>query len=152
MTFTPTHLGKTSPIENDPNKVVLDLIPNPHPLLMYCARFCIPEFTSRCPVTGAPDFATLIIDYVPKKWLVESKSLKLWMYSFREHGAFHEDCTMSIGARLNMELEPRWLRIAGFWYARGGISIDVTWQSGEQPKDVAILDLNAMKPYLGRVS
>ena len=106
-------------------------MPNPHPDTDYLARFTVPEFTSLCPVTGQPDFAILVIDYVPGPWLVESKSLKLYMHSFRNHGAFHEDCTVAIGKRLADLLEPRYLRIGGYWYPRGGIPIDVFWQTGE---------------------
>ena len=95
-----------------------------------------PEFTSLCPVTGQPDFALLVIDYVPGPWLVESKSLKLYLHSFRNHGAFHEDCTVAIGKRLAGLLEPRFLRIGGYWYPRGGIPIDVFWQTGEMPKNL----------------
>ena len=106
-------------------------MPNPHPDTDYLARFTAPEFTSLCPVTGQPDFALLVIDYVPGPWLVESKSLKLYLHSFRNHGAFHEDCTVAIGKRLAELLEPRYLRIGGYWYPRGGIPIDVFWQTGE---------------------
>ncbi len=87
-------------------------------------------------MTGQPDFAHLVIDYVPSKWLVESKSLKLYLTSFRNHGAFHEDCTISIARRLVNFLEPTWLRIGGYWYPRGGIPIDVFWQTGSIPVDI----------------
>ncbi len=73
------------------------------------------------PVTGQPDFAHLMIDFVPGQWLLESKSLKLYIASFRNHGAFHEDCTVSIGKRIAAEIKPKWLRIGGYWYPRGGI-------------------------------
>ena len=79
---------------------MLERVPNPHPDKVYLARFTAPEFTSLCPVTGQPDFAHLVIDYVPRRWLVESKSLKLYLGSFRNHGAFHEDCTLAIAGRL----------------------------------------------------
>jgi 7-cyano-7-deazaguanine reductase len=143
---TLTHLGKTSPIENDPAKVVLDRIPNPHQAAYYAARFTIPEFTSLCPVTGQPDFATLIIDYFPNKWLVESKALKLYMYSFRDHGAFHEDCTLTIGRRLNDELQPHWFRIVGLWQPRGGIPIDIFWTTGELPHNCEAPEID-YRPY-----
>lgn len=142
-----THLGKVSAIENDPDKVVLDLIPNPQPKLLYNARFIVPEFTSLCPQTGQPDFATLIIDYVPNKYLVESKALKLYMFAHRNHGAFHEDVTVSIGFRLFTDLQPHWLRIAGFWNGRGGISINVVWENGTLPSCVHPLDINNLKLY-----
>ena len=108
-----------------------------------------PEFTSLCPITGAPDFAHLVIDYVPGETIVESKSLKLFLGSFRNHGAFHEDCTVGIGQRLFDEMKPKWLRIGGYWYPRGGIPIDVFWQSGESPKGVWIPD-QAVPGYRGR--
>ena len=145
-----SHLGKQSPIETNPEDVVLDRINNKHHLLNYVARFTIPEMTSLCPVTGQPDFATLVVDYIPNKWLVESKSLKLYVYAFRNVGSFHEDCTMTIGRRLAEVLEPDWLRIAGFWNARGGISIDVFWQTGLPPIGASIPDLMTVGPYLGR--
>ena len=108
-------------------------MPNPHADTDYVARFTAPEFTTLCPITGQPDFAHLVIDYVPGKWLVESKSLKLYLNSFRNHGAFHEDCTVAIGKRLFDLLKPKWLRIGGYWYPRGGMPIDVFWQAGKLP-------------------
>jgi len=131
-----THLGKPSPIPAYPAEATLDRVPNPHPDTDYVARFTAPEFTSICPVTGQPDFALLVIDYVPGNWLVESKSLKLYLTSFRNHGAFHEDCTVEIGKKLVKLLAPKWLRIGGYWYPRGGMPIDVFYQSGEPPKGV----------------
>src|SRR5271154_3724335 len=94
-------LGQPAAIPASPDQAVLDRVPNPHPDTNYVARFTFPEFTCMCPVTGQPDFATLVIDYVPKGWLVESKSLKLYLNSFRNHGAFHEQCTVVIGKRLH---------------------------------------------------
>ena len=102
----------------------------------YVARFTFPEFTVMCPVTGQPDFATLVIDYVPKDWLVESKSLKLYLNSFRNHGAFHEECTVTIGKKLVALLKPKWLRIGGYFHPRGGMPIDVFWQAGKLPAGV----------------
>jgi 7-cyano-7-deazaguanine reductase len=113
------------------------------------ARFTAPEFTSLCPVTGQPDFAHLVIDYVPKDFLVESKSLKLYLASFRNHGAFHEDCTVAIGKRMAALIKPAYLRIAGYWYPRGGIPIDVFWQTGTCPKSVWLPD-TGVSPYRGR--
>ena len=110
---------------------MLDRVPNPHPDTDYVARFTAPEFTALCPITGQPDFAHLVIDYVPGRWLLESKSLKLYLASFRNHGAFHEDCTVAIGKRLAALLKPKWLRIGGYWYPRGGMPIDVFWQTGQ---------------------
>jgi 7-cyano-7-deazaguanine reductase len=145
----PLQLGQPSPVPLSPEEARLDRVPNPHPDTDYVARFTAPEFTSLCPVTGQPDFALLVIDYVPDRWLVESKSLKLYLNSFRNHGAFHEDCTVAIGRRLVALLEPRFLRIGGYWYPRGGIPIDVFWQTGELPKNVWLPD-PGVAPYRGR--
>jgi 7-cyano-7-deazaguanine reductase len=142
-------LGRTAQLPETPDEAVLDRVPNPHPDTHYLARFTAPEFTSICPVTGQPDFAHLVIDYVPNAWLVESKSLKLYLGSFRNHGAFHEDCTVAIGKRLAGLLEPRFLRIGGYWYPRGGIPIDVFWQTGELPAGVWLPD-QGVAPYRGR--
>ena len=144
-----TQLGQATDIAPSPETAILERVPNPHPDTNYLARFTAPEFTSLCPVTGQPDFAHLVIDYVPDAWLVESKSLKLFLTSFRNHGAFHEDCTVGIGKRLVDTLAPRWLRIAGYWYPRGGIPIDVFWQTGEVPKGVWLPD-TGVPAYRGR--
>ena len=124
-----TMLGQMTGLPASPDEAVLEAVPNPHPDTLYVARFAVPEFTSICPVTGQPDFANLIIDYVPDQHLVESKSFKLFMGSFRNHGAFHEDCTIMVAKRLIECMQPKWLRIGGYWYPRGGIPIDVFWQS-----------------------
>lgn len=142
-------LGKASALPQSPEEAVLDRVPNPHPGTDYLARFTCPEFTSICPVTGQPDFGILVIDYLPGDWLVESKSLKLFLSSFRNHGAFHEDCTVGIGKRLVDLLAPRWFRIGGYWYARGGIPIDVFWQTGEAPKGLWLPD-QGVAPYRAR--
>jgi 7-cyano-7-deazaguanine reductase len=131
-------LGQQTPPPASPDEAVLDRIPNPAPGRPYLIRFTCPEFTSLCPVTGQPDFAHIVIDYVPDAWIVESKSLKLYLGAFRNHGAFHEACTMAIADRLVTTLAPLWLRIGGYWYPRGGIPIDVFWQSGEPPAGVWI--------------
>lgn len=144
-----TQLGRAVEAPTDPHSAPLERVSNPHPDALYVARFTAPEFTSLCPVTGQPDFAHLVIDYVPQDWLVESKSLKLYLTSFRNHGAFHEDCTVSIGKRLVDTLAPRWLRIAGYWYPRGGIPIDVFWQTGAVPEGVWLPD-TGVPPYRGR--
>ncbi len=144
-----TLLGSPVKIPASPEEAVLERVPNPHPDTHYVARFAAPEFTSLCPVTGQPDFAHLVIDYVPKEWLIESKSLKLYLASFRNHGAFHEDCTVAIGKRLSALLDPHYFRIGGYWYPRGGIPIDVFWQTGQLPKDVWLPD-QGVAPYRGR--
>lgn len=128
-----TQLGKSAHIPASPEAAVLERVANPHPGSLYLARFQAPEFTSLCPVTGQPDFARLVIDYAPGEWIVESKSVKLFLQSFRNHAAFHEECTLTVAKRIAAITEPRWLRIAGFWNARGGIPIDVFWQTGEPP-------------------
>ena len=147
--MTDLQLGRPTLQPRSPDEARLDRVPNPHPDTDFLARFTAPEFTSLCPVTGQPDFAILVIDYVPDRWLVESKSLKLYLTSFRDHGAFHEDCTIGIGRRLVVLLEPRWLRIGGYWYPRGGIPIDVFWQTGEPRKGVWLPD-QGVPPYRGR--
>ena len=144
-----TQLGRTTGIAASPRAAALERVANPHPGTSYLVRFTAPEFTSLCPVTGQPDFAHLVIDYVPGAWLVESKSLKLYLSAFRNHGAFHEDCTLEIAKRLVEILTPAWLRIGGYWYPRGGIPIDVFWQSGPSPPGLWLPD-QGVAPYRGR--
>jgi 7-cyano-7-deazaguanine reductase len=132
--MTPKFLGQSSSIPASPETATLDYVPNPRPGKPYLVRFTAPEFTSLCPVTAQPDFAHLVIDYAPDATIVESKSLKLFLGAFRNHAAFHEDCTVGIGERLFAEMVPHWLRIGGYWYPRGGIPIDVFWQSGPPPE------------------
>ncbi|WP_420561620.1 preQ(1) synthase [Tepidicaulis sp.] len=144
-----TQLGAKTAAPETPEDAELERVPNPHADTDYLARFTCPEFTSLCPVTGAPDFAHLVIDYAPGDWLVESKSLKLYLQSFRNHGAFHEDCTVAIGKRLAETLQPKWLRIGGYWYPRGGIPIDVFWQTGKLPEGLWVPD-QGVSPYRGR--
>ena len=142
-------LGRNVSLPQNPDDAELERVANPHADTHYAARFTAPEFTSLCPVTDQPDFAHLVIDYVPNKWLVESKSLKLYLASFRNHGAFHEDCTVAIGRRIADLIEPHYLRIGGYWYPRGGIPIDVFWQRGTLPKDVWLPD-QGVQTYRGR--
>ncbi len=144
-----TQLGGATELPASPETATLETVPNPQPGVPYMVRFTAPEFTSLCPITGQPDFAHLVIDYVPEGLLVESKSLKLYLGSFRNHGAFHEACTVSIGRRLVETLAPRWLRIGGYWYPRGGIPIDVFYQTGEPPAGVWIPD-QGVQGYRGR--
>src|SRR5258707_2432 len=108
MQHKPIHLGQSHKIPASPEEAVLDRVPNPHP----------------------------DTDYVPNLSLIESKSLKLFLNSFRNHAAFHEDCTVGIGKRLFAHLKPRWLRIGGYFHPRGGMPIDVFWQAGRLPRDV----------------
>ena len=142
-------LGQQTDLPSSPEDAVLETVPNPHVGTDYVVRFVCPEFTSLCPVTGQPDFAHLVIDYLPGDRLVESKSLKLFMGSFRNHGAFHEDCTVMIGKRLVDAMAPAWLRIGGYWYPRGGIPIDVFYQTGPAPEGVWIPDQD-VPSYRGR--
>ena len=144
-----TQLGGDVRGFDSPEQAVLERVPNPHADTLYLARFTAPEFTSLCPVTAQPDFAHLVIDYAPGDWLVESKSLKMYLTSFRNHGAFHEDCTVAIGKRLNDLLAPKWLRIGGYWYPRGGIPIDVFWQTGPAPEGLWLPD-QGVPTYRGR--
>jgi len=145
----PTQLGANTALPRSPDEAELACVANPHPDTVYAARFTCPEFTCLCPVTGQPDFAHLVIDYCPRAWLVESKSLKLYLASFRNHGGFHEDCTLAIGKRIVAAIEPHWLRIGGYWYPRGGMPIDVFWQHGTLPDGLWLPDQN-VPPYRGR--
>ena len=149
MTENSPQLGRPSALPASPDAAQLDRVPNPHPDTDYVARFAAPEFTSLCPVTGQPDFAHLVIDYAPAATIVESKSLKLFLSSFRNHCGFHEDVTVGIGQRLVEEMKARWLRIGGYWYRRGGMPIDVFWQSAEPPEGLWLPD-QGVQPYRGR--
>jgi len=144
-----TMLGGDTQQPASPDEAVLERVSNPQAGTDYCVRFVAPEFTSLCPITGQPDFAHLVIDYVPGDWLVESKSLKLFLTSFRNHGSFHEDCTIKVGKRIVETLDPKWLRIGGYWYPRGGIPIDVFSQTGPAPEGVWIPE-QGVAPYRGR--
>lgn len=142
-------LGRKVGVPQSPDEATLDAVPNPHRDTDYIARFTAPEFTSLCPVTGQPDFAHFVFDYAPNRFILESKSLKLFLFSFRNHAAFHEDCTVAIGKRIAQAIKPKYLRVAGFWYPRGGIPIDVFWQTGKLPGGVYLPD-PGVSPYRGR--
>ncbi len=142
-------LGSHTALPASPEEAILETVSNPQPDVDYCVRFTAPEFTSLCPLTSQPDFAHLVIDYVPDKLLVESKSLKLYLGAFRNHGAFHEDCTVGIARRLVEQLDPKWLRLGGYWYPRGGIPIDVFFQHGQLPDGVWVAD-QGVATYRGR--
>jgi 7-cyano-7-deazaguanine reductase len=144
-----TQLGRPTRMPASPAEAKLERVPNPRTDAQYVVRFTCPEFTSLCPMTGQPDFAHLVIDYIPRDWIVESKSLKLFLSSFRNHGSFHEACTMEVARRLVELLDPVWLRIGGYWYPRGGIPIDVFWQTGAPPEGVWLPD-QGVPPYRGR--
>jgi len=149
MAQKPLQLGRPTSLPASPDAAQLDRVANPHPDSPYAARFTFPEFTSMCPVTGQPDFAILVIDYVPARWLIESKSLKLYLNSFRNQGAFHEDVTVAIGKRLVALLRPRYFRIGGYFFPRGGMPIDVFWQAGRLPRSVWLPD-QGVATYRGR--
>ena len=142
-------LGRPTTIPASPAEAVLDRVTNPHPGTDYVARFTFPEFTSLCPVTAQPDFAIVVIDYLPRAFLIESKSLKLYLNSFRNVGSFHEDCTVAVARRIVETIEPQWLRIGGYWYPRGGMPIDVFWQTGAPPKGLWLPD-QGVAAYRGR--
>jgi 7-cyano-7-deazaguanine reductase len=144
-----TQLGGRTVLPSNPEAAVLERVANPAPGQNYVVRFTCPEFTTLCPLTGQPDFAHIVIDIVPRDWIVESKSLKLFLGSFRNEGTFHEACTMTIASRLIALLDPVWLRIGGYWYPRGGIPIDVFWQSGAPPEG-AWIPPQDVAPYRGR--
>jgi len=149
MTDQLTQLGKHVEAPASPDAAVLERVRNPQAGVLYLARFAAPEFTSLCPVTGQPDFAHLVIDYAPGEWLIESKSLKLYLGAFRNHGGFHEDITVAVGRRIVEVAQPTWLRIGGYWYPRGGIPIDVFWQTGPAPEGLWVPD-QGVPPYRGR--
>jgi 7-cyano-7-deazaguanine reductase len=142
-------LGQQTETARSPEEAVLEKVPANHAGTDYVVRFTAPEFTSLCPMTGQPDFAHIVIDYIPNEWLVESKSLKLFLHSFRNHGAFHEDCSIYIAKRIVELLDPKWLRIGAYWYPRGGIPIDVFWQTGKPPEGVWLPD-QGVATYRGR--
>lgn len=149
MAKKPILLGVSTPLPASPDEAILDSVPNPHPDTDYLIRFSAPEFTSLCPITGQPDFAHLVLDYAPAKRILESKALKLFLGSFRNHGAFHEDCTLAIGKRIVAAIRPKWLRIGGYWYPRGGIPIDVFWQTGRLPEGLWVPE-QGVAHYRGR--
>lgn len=144
-----SQLGTKVDTPESPEKAVLEKVPNGNAGTDYVVRFTAPEFTSLCPMTGQPDFAHIVIDYIAGDFLVESKSLKLFLQSFRNHGAFHEDCSVYIAKRLVDLLQPKWLRIGAYWYPRGGIPIDVFWQTGPAPEGVWLPD-QGVPTYRGR--
>tara|TARA_B100000029_G_C16931414_1_gene725196 strand:+ start:121 stop:576 length:456 start_codon:yes stop_codon:yes gene_type:complete len=148
MTNNNKVLGKNTIIPNSPNGFKFDLIKNLNKKFKFSVRFSVSEFTSICPVTMQPDFGVLIIDYVPKNWLVESKSLKTYIHSYRNHGVFHEEAVMKIGKDLFKSMKPVWFRIAGYFAPRGGIPIDVFWQSSKKPTNIEIPELKNLERKL----
>jgi 7-cyano-7-deazaguanine reductase len=144
-----TQLGAKTELPSEPSVKTLERVPNPHPRENYTVRFTAPEFTCLCPVTGQPDFAHFVIDYLPGQWLVESKSLKLYLHSYRNHGGFHEGTTLDIAKDLIAAIAPKWLRIGGYWYPRGGLPIDVFFEKGKKPADLWVPE-QGVEPYRGR--
>jgi len=144
-----TQLGQQVKQPASPEEAVLEAVPNPHRDTDYLIRFTAPEFTTLCPITGQPDFAHFVIDYAPGKSIVESKSLKLFLGSFRNAASFHEATSVAIGKRLVSAIKPKFIRVAGYWYPRGGIPIDVFWQTGTLPKGVWLPE-TGVQPYRGR--
>lgn len=144
-----TQLGRPAPVPASPADAVIETVPNPQPDKVYLVRLTAPEFTTLCPITAQPDFAHLVVDYVPAARLIESKSFKLFLASFRNHRDFHEGCTLAIADRLIEAAAPRWLRIGAYWYPRGGIPIDVFWQTGAPPDGLWLPD-QGVAPYRGR--
>ena len=134
-------LGKTSIAPKSPEGFKFDLIKNSNKNQSFTIRLSVSEFTSICPVTKQPDFGFLIIDYIPKNWLVESKSFKIYIQSYRNYGIFHEEAVMKIGVDLFKSIKPVWFRIAGYFAPRGGIPIDVFWQSSKKPTNLEIPEL-----------
>ena len=134
-------LGQNVKAVDSPISYKFDKINNKNNNSLYNIRITVPEFTSICPVTGQPDFATIIVDYVPKQSIVESKSFKLFIQSFRNYGIFHEDVTVMIGKNLRKSLRPKWIRCLGYFAPRGGIPIDVFWQSASPPKNICLPEI-----------
>ena len=149
MTKKLTQLGRHVRLPESPDKAALESVANPHPGIDYVVRFTAPEFTTLCPITGQPDFAHFVIDYAPGGKIVESKSLKLFLQSFRNASGFHEDTTLTIGKRIQQAIKPKFIRVAGYWYPRGGMPIDVFWQSGKLPSGVWLPE-TGVSPYKGR--
>ena len=144
-----TQLGRTVELPCSPDEARLESVPNPHLGTDYVVRFTAPEFTTLCPITAQPDFAHFVLDYVPGRAILESKSFKLYLASFRNVAGFHEDTTLAIAKRVAAAIKPKFLRIAGYWYPRGGIPIDVFWQTGKLPGGVWLPD-TGVAPYRGR--
>jgi 7-cyano-7-deazaguanine reductase len=136
-----TQLGRKVTPPSSPQEAQLETFVNPHPGLDYVVRLTASEFTTLCPLTGQPDYAVLVVDYVPRGCLVESKSFKLFLWSFRNQGIFHEDGTVYIHKRLEQALQPQYLRVVGLWNVRGGIAIDVVIESGDLPSNCRLLPL-----------
>ncbi len=144
-----TQLGRQAAIPASPEEAVLEGFANPDTGTDYLVRFTCPEFTTLCPITGQPDFAHFVIDYVPAARCLESKSLKLYLAAFRNAACFHEQGTLAIVGKIEVAIRPRWLRVAGYWFPRGGIPIDIFYQSGPPPAGLWVPE-PGVAPYRGR--
>ncbi len=145
-----TQLGKEAKVSANPGEAVLETFANPHPGIDYVVRLTAPELTTLCPITGQPDFAMIVVDYVPGDRLLESKSFKFFLGSFRNHETFHEDCTVYIHNRLREAMDPKYIRVVGLWNARGGITIDLAVQTGTLPVGCVLLALGKIDYRGGR--
>ena len=131
-----THLSASQTnVPSSPNEATLETFDNTHPEREYVITFDCPEFTSLCPITGQPDFGKITISYIADKKCVESKSLKLYIFSFPNHGAFHEECTNRILDDLVKVCQPKWAKVTGDFMPRGGIAIHVEAKHGTLPRD-----------------
>lgn len=121
------HLGTGSMPrpQTPPSADMLDIFPNRHSDRDYVIKVSCPEFTSVCPVTGQPDFGTIVIEYIPDQYCVESKSLKLYLFAYREHASFMESITNTFCDHLVERLDPRWIKVSGLFVPRGGIEMHV---------------------------
>ena len=147
-----THLGKASALPASPSAATLDYVPNPRPGTLYLVRFAAPEFTSLCPVTGQPDFAHLVIDYAPGETIVESKSLKLFLGSFRNHAGFHEDVTVGIGQRLVEEMKPNGCASAAIGIRAAGCRSTSSGRAARRPKGLWLPDQGVALPRRAEAS
>ena len=142
-------LGRSIKLPASPEEAMLDAVPNPHTDSDYLVRFTAPEFTTLCPITGQPDFAHFVIDYVPGPAIVESKSLKLDLAIIRNASGFLEYMTLKIVKLIQEAIKPKFIRVAGYWYPRGGMPIDVFWQNGKLPNGVWLTE-TGVQAYRGR--
>ena len=126
------------------NPDILETFENKNPDINYLVNFKCPEFSSLCPKTGQPDFATIYIQYIPNINMVESKSLKLYLFSYRNNGDFHEDCTVRIGKDLNKLMNPKWIRVIGDFTPRGGISICPVYEKNNSSENLLIPELSIL--------
>jgi 7-cyano-7-deazaguanine reductase len=142
-------LGRSVKLPASPEEAVLDAVPNPHTDSDYLVRFTAPEFTTLCPITGQPDFAHFVIDYAPAERSWRSKSLKLFLHSFRNASGFHEGHDREDRQAYTASDQAEIIRVAGLLVSRGGMPIDVFWQTGKLPSGVWLPE-TGVQPYRGR--